>query len=337
MSNAASRPEPQLETAGARPDSSEVETRQSARGFWTSPTPGAIRGRVLPWWVTLLVALAFFLLWKFLAPFVIYGAVSATQAVFPGQDRSFYEFALEIASQLSFVILILLPMLYVKLVERRSLGDLGFSRPRALRHYGAGLLVGLASFGAVFALALATGAVSSASLNPAVFAGGLAMLFAGYMVQSMGEETLARGLLCGSVAARYPRVFAIVLSAVFFSATHGMNSGISLIAMANITIVGVALALMYLVTRNLWICGGFHCAWNFVQGPLFGISVSGNPTDPTTLLVSEVGTGSSLLTGGTFGLEGSLLTTGVLLVVVVGFAWYAVRANKQQAETGGQE
>ncbi|MBS5449880.1 MAG: CPBP family intramembrane metalloprotease [Coriobacteriia bacterium] len=287
--------------------------------------------------MTLLVALAFFLLWKFLAPFVIYGAVGATQVVFPGQDRSFYEFALEIASQLSFVILILLPMLYVKLVERRSLGDLGFSRPRALRHYGAGLLVGLVSFGAVFALALATGAVSSASLNPTVFVGGLVILFVGYMVQSMGEETLARGLLCGSVAARYPRIFAIALSSVFFSVTHGMNSGISLVAMVNITIVGVALALMYLVTRNLWVCGGFHCAWNFVQGPLFGISVSGNPTDPTTLLISEVGSGSSLLTGGTFGLEGSLLTTGVLLIVVVGFAWYAVRTSKQQTEASAQE
>lgn len=74
----------------------------------------------------------------------------------------------------------------------------------------------------------------------------------------------------------------------------------------------------------MWIIGGMHFAWNFLLGPILGIEVSGVKL-PTTVLQTIL-KGNSILTGGKFGIEGSMLTT---LVVVVGiaFLWKKLRKN----------
>ena len=60
-----------------------------------------------------------------------------------------------------------------------------------------------------------------------------------------------------------------------------------------------------------------HFAWNFLLGPVIGIEVSGMVL-PTTLFTATV-VGNDLLTGGAFGIEGSILTTiiGVIGCVIL--------------------
>src|SRR3546814_13727113 len=79
------------------------------------------------------------------------------------------------------------------------------------------------------------------------------------------------------------------------------------------------LGAIYMVTRRLWAAVGIHAAWNFTQGGIYGIAISG--LDTQGLLVPRI-TGSDLLTGGAFGAEASLpalvLATalGVALLVI---------------------
>ena len=63
---------------------------------------------------------------------------------------------------------------------------------------------------------------------------------------------------------------------------------------------GVLLAAAYITTRRLWLPIGLHFAWNFTQGGIFGVPVSGFRV--RGLLKSTL-TGPELLSGGAFGAE----------------------------------
>lgn len=60
--------------------------------------------------------------------------------------------------------------------------------------------------------------------------------------------------------------------------------------------------------------GALHSMWNFAQGNLFGIPVSGLAGLPSPLK-ADMAEGSlhTLINGGTFGIEGGLAVTVVLL------------------------
>jgi hypothetical protein len=59
-----------------------------------------------------------------------------------------------------------------------------------------------------------------------------------------------------------------------------------------------------MLTRSLWLPMGLHAAWNFTQGEVFDVPVSG--LDQHGLVTAQM-SGPPLLSGGGFGLEASLL------------------------------
>ena len=69
----------------------------------------------------------------------------------------------------------------------------------------------------------------------------------------------------------------------------------------------------YMLTRSLWLPMGLHAAWNFTQGEIFDIPVSGTPS--RTVLVTRASAGHPLLTGDGFGLEASLIAIVVATAV----------------------
>ena len=99
---------------------------------------------------------------------------------------------------------------------------------------------------------------------------------------------------------------ALLVSALFFGFGHITNPGATAWSSLAISIeAGLLFGLLYHVTRSLWWCIGLHAGWNFVQGAVFGIPVSGIKVDG--LLDSRL-QGPDWLDGGGFGAEASLLT-----------------------------
>jgi hypothetical protein len=84
------------------------------------------------------------------------------------------------------------------------------------------------------------------------------------------------------------------------------------VATVNTALVGIPFSIAYLRTRMLWLPIGMHLAWNFVQGFVLGLPVSGVRA-PVSILRGEA-TGSKLLTGGEYGPEAGLLATGIIIV-----------------------
>jgi len=79
-------------------------------------------------------------------------------------------------------------------------------------------------------------------------------------------------------------------------------------------------ALWVLRQGSLWSVIAFHAAWNWVQGNVAGIAVSGNEA-PGGALVRLVPDGPAALSGGAFGAEGSLVVTAVLLTATAAAGW----------------
>ncbi|MGB5078440.1 MAG: CPBP family intramembrane glutamic endopeptidase, partial [Sphingorhabdus sp.] len=82
------------------------------------------------------------------------------------------------------------------------------------------------------------------------------------------------------------------------------------------------LGAIYMLTRRLWAAIGLHMAWNFTQGGIFGVAVSGFETSG---LLKPVMEGPDLLTGGAFGAEASL--PAICLCTATGF-YFLYRAYR---------
>jgi hypothetical protein len=89
------------------------------------------------------------------------------------------------------------------------------------------------------------------------------------------------------------------------------NSNISALPLANLFLFALLTAFLFIRTGSLYASIGFHGMWNFVQGNILGIPVSGSPESARVL--DYTATGATWLTGGDFGAESSLVATLVLL------------------------
>jgi uncharacterized protein len=127
------------------------------------------------------------------------------------------------------------------------------------------------------------------------------------------EELLFRGYVFQKLL-RWRRGVAIIGMALVFAFLHGGNEAVTSIGLANIFIGGVLLGLAYERYERLWFPIGLHFAWNVTTSPLLGHEVSG--FDPNVSVLVERGGGPEILTGGEFGIEGSVLMTVTELVAV---------------------
>ena len=116
------------------------------------------------------------------------------------------------------------------------------------------------------------------------------------------EELLFRGYLFQKIR-RWSRGAAMAISAFLFAVLHGKNIGISPLAVVNVFLAGVLLALAYERYERLWFPIGIHMAWNVISGPMLGFPVSGFVARDT--LLRTISSGPGWITGGSFGIEGS--------------------------------
>ncbi|UUV30746.1 CPBP family intramembrane metalloprotease [Amycolatopsis roodepoortensis] len=128
------------------------------------------------------------------------------------------------------------------------------------------------------------------------------------------EELLFRGLLLQGLERLGGSWFALASTAVLFGAIHLANPGATLWTGFAIAVeAGVLLGATFLWLRSIWAAVGLHFAWNTTVG-LLGLPVSGHASPG--LLIAEP-TGPELVTGGQFGIEGSIVPVVVSLLLAV--------------------
>ncbi|MEV4055916.1 CPBP family intramembrane glutamic endopeptidase [Amycolatopsis sp. NPDC049688] len=257
------------------------------------------------------------LVWQFLAVAAV--AFAGSQVVSAVQGNPWLTLVFGVVTA---VLTVVVYRWVVRRTEQRPVTEL--SGPGAGLAVGRGVLVGVALFGIVIANIALLGDYEVRGWGTVPGAVGLLGFMAAAAVT---EELLFRGVLFRIVEERTGTVLALVLTGVLFGLVHLVNPHASLWGALAIAIeAGGMLTAAYVATRRLWLPIGLHFGWNFAAAGLFGTEVSGNGT-PQGLL-DAVTSGPAVITGGSFGPEGSLYSVLFCSLGTAAFLWLAHRRGR---------
>ena len=239
-----------------------------------------------------------------------------------GQTMSASGWDLWLRAIRSLVPTVLAYWLLVRFVERRKVAELAANK--LLTHSAAGWLVGMGIMLVAVGAMAAAGAYRIEGVNADAYLVGPLVVLG--LLPGITEEIVARGILFRVVEEGMGTWVALVFSALLFGFGHAANPNATIWSSVAIAIeAGLLLGMAYAWTRSLWFCMGLHAAWNFTQGPLLGIPVSG--FDVNGLLISRT-QGPELISGGQFGAEASILTLVVCVSLGLFFARKAIAEGK---------
>jgi CAAX protease family protein len=208
---------------------------------------------------------------------------------------------------------------YVRVFERRKTVEL--SRERAIREFAAGSAIGFGLFAATIGCLWLGGfyRVQEFGYLPSA-----ATLIGVGLVPAFIEEIVIRAIIFRITEDSLGTWIAMVVSALLFGLSHMLNPGATWVAALFIAIeAGVLLAAAFITTRRLWLPIGLHFAWNFTQGGIFGVAVSGLAV--RGLLKATLTGRPELLSGGDFGAEASLFAVLICTSMAVALIVLAVR------------
>lgn len=126
------------------------------------------------------------------------------------------------------------------------------------------------------------------------------------------------------------------LSSIAFGLLHWSNPNADLISTVNTMLAGVWLAVAVFRSRALWLACGLHFGWNFAQGPVLGLPISGLGSSESGMVIPSLWstsvTGPQWLTGGGYGIEASLSCTAVLILgIAISGLWPPRRRGEDAA------
>ncbi len=241
-------------------------------------------------------------------------------------------------------------ILIVKKKEKNPLSTLGFPSSASLyakqgkrpwKEYLKGLFFGLIMISSVYGLMMLLGQVECRGFS---LQKDSLVLFLAYILmwipQGATEEIMMRGYMMPRVASRFGLPFAIFFSSMCFSLMHAGNAGFSWLALFNLALIAVLFAIIAYKSGHIYMVCAMHTVWNFCQGNLFGLQVSGNSGSSSILSSSYTSSSRALFTGGDFGPEGGLCVTIAIAIAFVIVGLWARRKKgvaRIEAASGKEE
>lgn len=190
-----------------------------------------------------------------------------------------------------------------RFIDRQPIASLGFAWQGNSKHAFAGFFAAIAMVGVATLVLMVMGHLhfTQWNLSPVGFISSIIAM----VLVAVSEELVLRGYFLHNLMQSTNQWLALVVSAVLFAALHIGNPEASILSTAEIFVAGLMLGINYIYTRNLWFGIFLHFAWNFFQGPIVGYEVSG--LELPSVMQQDLA-GPAWLTGGNFGLEGSVLS-----------------------------
>jgi uncharacterized protein len=217
----------------------------------------------------------------------------------------------------SITVLLVAALAVLKWVDRRPVSMLGLGfGPGWLRELSLGVGAGVVMTGFVALVLVVSG---SAELSLTEDVGRSLGAFPTYLLlftlAGTVEELIFRGYPLQVLAEGSRRWIAVVVLSLPFMIAHFSNPDVTVIGALNIFLVGILLAVVYFETRRLWLPIGLHLSWNISQSWLWGFDVSGIKLDNLFFVAHP--TGPEWLTGGGFGLEGSVVSSVLVAAITL--------------------
>ncbi len=202
----------------------------------------------------------------------------------------------------------------VRIYERGRLADLGLGWAKtSAREFFVGAGIAGAGAAAIILLPMSGGYVKFAAA-PSVEHRLPSILFIAFVLLfgAAGEEMLFHGYAFQLLIRRMGAFATILPAAVLFGLAHMGNTNANFLGIANTMLWGVLLGYAYARTRALWLPIGLHYGWN-VALPLLGANLSGFTMGVTGYSLNW--RAGDLWSGGGYGPEGGMLTTGIVIVL----------------------
>lgn len=200
---------------------------------------------------------------------------------------------------------------YVRWIEARPVTEL--ARRRAPREFLVGAALGAALFTVAVGIVWLADGYEITGTNPWII---VVPAITGALFWATLEELVYRGVLLRIIETKLGTWIALGVSSLAFAAFHVVTTpNTTLWAGLSVLVAGLWLGGAYVYTRRLWFPIALHAAWNFTQGAVFGIAVSGDEAGQGLFVGTT--SGPTWLSGGAYGLEGSAVVVGVVLLASV--------------------
>jgi membrane protease YdiL (CAAX protease family) len=216
----------------------------------------------------------------------------------------------------SLVVTVLSVYFFRKLIDKQDLISLGLHLKNNLSHAAAGFFLGLLLLGLGTFVLIANHNLQWTGINfsPGSLVTGIAVM----IIVAFSEELVFRGYILQNLMSSMNKWLALVYTSLLFALFHLNNPGMNILSLINIFFAGLLLGVNYIFTKNLWFSIFFHFAWNFSQGSILGYKVSG--VSLKSLFEQQLN-GHPLITGGSFGFEGSLISGLLSLASIIVLGW----------------
>ena len=203
-----------------------------------------------------------------------------------------------------------------RLIDPRGWSAVGLGR-EALRP-GAillGLATGALAIAVPSALLLAIGWLRVLPAAPGDSLGVGARLLVLLVPAALWEELFLRAYLFVLLREAWGTWRAILVTSSLFGLLHLQNAGADLQSVLLVTLAGVFLATVLVVTRSLYAAWAAHLSWNFVMAAILHAAVSG--VGLATPDYRVVDAGPDWATGGGWGPEGGLFAAAGMAAAIV--------------------
>ena len=217
--------------------------------------------------------------------------------------------------------------IFMRGVDKEKFINLGFQREGRFKEFLVGF--GLGALIMVFAFLILWG-IDQIDFEAFNFDfKGLILGIILFCCVAVGEEVLLRGYVLRNLMLSFNKYVALVVSSLLFAVMHGLNPNIDLFSLFGLFLAGMFLGISYIHTKNLWFPIALHLGWNLFQS-LFGFNVSGQ--DFYSLIVTSY-TESTILNGGAFGFEASILSLIIELLCTIAIGYYYIKNKKSTTVT----
>lgn len=199
---------------------------------------------------------------------------------------------------------------FIRYTEKRRLYEL--SGTSAISETFTGIFIGASLIGITVIILALSGFYRITDFNSAI---AIPDGFFRFGFGAFFEELLFRLIIFKLIEEFVGSWISLLISSALFGFAHMFNENATIWSAVAITIeAGVLLAAAFMLTRRIWLALGLHFGWNFMQASVLGITTSGISFNG--LVETEI-TGPVWITGGDFGVEASVITVVLGLVIAI--------------------
>ena len=225
-----------------------------------------------------------------------------------------------------YIIMAGIALLYWKLIEKKSLSEMGLTKH--FGNYFIGAFIGVILLALSVVAIVLTGSIKYYGIFENVDNIMNLHLFGGFIIQGATEEILSRGIVLHTLKEKTSIGIAIAVSTILFIIPHwsSLFAGdviYGVIGVANLVLISGIFSLLTIDFKSIWAACGLHSFWNAILYSVLGLNLSGKDEKVASIFNMQ-SVGKSIWNGGEYGIEASIITT-IILAFAVALLWYMNR------------